>query len=104
MSLISDSATDTSSQDGYIIRYLNAWLIPGVTIYALTFGCVKGVFYNLGFWLPNYLDNLHTTDVALIVSMIDLGTIFGAIIIWLKKIIPYIYSLVTWDIIWIKEP
>lgn len=61
---------------------MKAWFIPGVAIYALTFGCVKAVFYILSFWLPNYLDNLHTTDVALIVSMIDFGTIFGSIIIW----------------------
>jgi hypothetical protein len=45
---------------------------------------VKGVFYILSFWLPNYLDGLEITNVALIVSMIDFGTIIGAIAIWYR--------------------
>jgi OPA family glycerol-3-phosphate transporter-like MFS transporter 3/OPA family glycerol-3-phosphate transporter-like MFS transporter 1/2 len=63
-------------------RYLKAWLYPNVAIYALAFGCVKGVFYIFTFWLPNYLNNLQISNVALIVSMIDIGSIFGAISIW----------------------
>jgi OPA family glycerol-3-phosphate transporter-like MFS transporter 3/OPA family glycerol-3-phosphate transporter-like MFS transporter 1/2 len=58
------------------------WLVPGVALYALAFGCVKAVYYILGFWLPNYLDNLGVSHTTFIVSMIDVGTIPGGILVW----------------------
>ena len=32
--------------------------MPGVMIYAFSFGCIKAVQTVLGFWLPAYLDSL----------------------------------------------
>ena len=63
----------------------SAYFVPGVAIYALAFGCIKGVFYILTFWLPTYLDenpSIPSKDVAWITSMTDVGSIPGGIIIW----------------------
>lgn len=54
-----------------------------MAIYALAFGCIKAVYYILGFWLPSYLNNLRKiNNVALVTSMIDVGSIPGGIIVW----------------------
>lgn len=47
----------------------------------MSFGCVKAVYYILGFWLPSYLDTNHVPDVAWITAQIDVGSIPGGIII-----------------------
>lgn len=38
------------------LTYFTVWLVPGVALYAIAFGFVKSVYYNVGFWLPDYLD------------------------------------------------
>lgn len=53
-----------------------------MAIYAVAFGCIKAVFQVLGFWLPNYLDNLNISHVAFINIMIDLGAMLGGITMW----------------------
>ncbi|CAD8076255.1 unnamed protein product [Paramecium primaurelia] len=65
------------------LNYFNAWFVPNVALYAFAFGCVKAVYYILGFWLPNYLDSKNVKDVAWITAMIDLGSIPGGILICL---------------------
>lgn len=64
------------------LNYFNAWFVPNVALYAFAFGCVKAVYYILGFWLPNYLDSKNVKDVAWITAMIDVGSIPGGILIW----------------------
>ena len=40
------------------LSFFKAWTMPGVMIYAFSFGCIKAVQTVLGFWLPAYLDSL----------------------------------------------
>lgn len=61
---------------------ITAWTLPNVAIYAFAFGCIKAVFYILAFWLPSYLEDNGVENVALVTSMIELGTIPGGIMIW----------------------
>ncbi|CAK91208.1 unnamed protein product (macronuclear) [Paramecium tetraurelia] len=83
------------------LNYFNAWFVPNVALYALAFGCVKAVYYILGFWLPNYLDSKNVKDVAWITAMIDVGSIPGGILICL---IGYYYNkraVITVPSLWI---
>ncbi|CAD8193679.1 unnamed protein product [Paramecium pentaurelia] len=63
------------------LKIWKAWLLPGVAIYALAFGCIKAISMIVGLWLPAYLDYLHVTYVALINIMLDLGAGFGGVIV-----------------------
>ncbi|CAD8110428.1 unnamed protein product [Paramecium sonneborni] len=65
------------------LNYFNAWFVPNVALYAFAFGCIKAVYYILGFWLPSYLDSKNVNDVAWITAMIDVGSIPGGILICL---------------------
>lgn len=67
------------------LKIWKAWLLPGVAIYALAFGCIKAISMIVGLWLPAYLDYLHVTYVALINIMLDLGAGFGGVIVWYNK-------------------
>lgn len=90
------------------LKIWKAWLLPGVTIYALAFGCIKAVSFAFGLWLPAYLDSLHISFVALINIMLDLGTAFGGVVVWYHKYFKqffgllllkksYYYSTITMD-------
>jgi OPA family glycerol-3-phosphate transporter-like MFS transporter 3 len=42
-------------KEGKGISFLEAWCIPGVIPYAMSYACLKSVNYALFFWLPFYL-------------------------------------------------
>ncbi|KAM3137181.1 hypothetical protein pb186bvf_010727 [Paramecium bursaria] len=71
------------------ITMLTAWKLPNVALYAFAFGCIKAVYYIIAFWLPSYLKDQGLPNVALITSMIEIGTIPGGILV--------IYAGVYWD-------
>lgn len=54
-------------------------------MYAFAFGCIKSVYYILGFWLPEYLNRNKVPDVAWITAMTDIGAAPGGIIIWYQS-------------------
>ena len=60
---------------------LTAWKLPNVALYAFAFGCIKAVYYIIAFWLPSYLKDQGLQNVALITSMIEIGTIPGGILV-----------------------
>ncbi|CAD8088638.1 unnamed protein product [Paramecium primaurelia] len=65
------------------LNYFTAWFVPNVAFYALSFGCVKAVYYILTFWLPAYLDSKNVPDVAWITAQTDVGSIPGGILVCL---------------------
>ena len=56
-------------------------------MYAFAFGCIKAVYYILGFWLPEYLNRNNVPDVAWITAMTDIGAAPGGIIIWYQLLL-----------------
>lgn len=55
---------------------------PRVPNYVISYGCLKGCFYGLLFWLPTLLD-AHTGPIAeqkgYITAMMDVGAVVGAL-------------------------
>ncbi|CAD8076330.1 unnamed protein product [Paramecium sonneborni] len=70
-------------QEQVQLSYFDAWFVPNVAMYAFAFGCIKAVYYILGFWLPEYLNRNNVPDVAWITAMTDIGAAPGGIIICL---------------------
>ncbi|DAZ93751.1 TPA: hypothetical protein N0F65_007377 [Lagenidium giganteum] len=62
------------------ISFLDAWCIPGVIPYSLSYACLKSVNYALFFWLPFYLTvqlGLDNSTADYFSMLYDLGQIFG---------------------------
>ncbi|CAD8160370.1 unnamed protein product [Paramecium pentaurelia] len=76
------------------LSYFDAWFVPNVAMYAFAFGCIKSVYYILGFWLPEYLNRNQVPDVAWITAMTDIGAAPGGIIIclWIGTVIMIIIN------------
>ena len=65
------------------IGFVQAFLIPGVIPYALSYACLKMVNYTFFFWLPTYLSQgLHWNDDVSdkLSNFYDIGGIIGGII------------------------
>lgn len=44
------------------VNFFNAWLLPGVALYALAFVCLKGTYLGLLYWLPSYIQNYSNLE------------------------------------------
>ena len=65
------------------VGFIQACLLPGVGLYALSFACLKMVNYSFFFWLPTYLSQgLHWDDKLSdrLSNFYDVGQIGGGIV------------------------
>ena len=65
------------------IGFIQACLLPGVLLYALSYACLKMVNYSFFFWLPTYLSQgLHWDDKLSdrLSNFYDIGGILGGIV------------------------
>lgn len=65
------------------ISFFQAWLIPGVLPYSLSYACLKMVNYAFFFWLPTYLtQGVHWSDKKSdeLSNFYDIGGITGGIV------------------------
>ena len=63
------------------VTFIEAWKIPGVIEYTLSYACSKFVNYAWMFWLPYYLDvvlGFSPLIIGLVMVMYELGAILGA--------------------------
>lgn len=67
------------------INFKNAWKIPGVLQYSLSYFCIKFSSYGLMLWLPLYLkndDNQYSDyEMASAAATLDIGNVIGGVMI-----------------------
>lgn len=62
------------------INLKDAFLIPGVLEYSLSFFCIKFCIYSFLLWLPRFLTEVYKFDkakIANIQTIFEIGTLFG---------------------------
>ncbi|TMW60401.1 hypothetical protein Poli38472_000443 [Pythium oligandrum] len=65
------------------ISFFDAWCIPGVIPYSLSYACLKSVNYALFFWLPFYLTvslDMDNAKAGMYSMLYDAGQIFGGFV------------------------
>ncbi|GLE01732.1 hypothetical protein PINS_up010566 [Pythium insidiosum] len=68
------------ARTGKGISFIEAWCIPGVIPYSLSYACLKSVNYALFFWLPFYLTvslRMESSKADLYSMLYDVGQILG---------------------------
>ena len=66
------------------VGFCQAFLIPGVLAYALSYACLKMVNYTFFFWLPTYLSqglHWHDDKSDALSNFYDIGGIIGGVFI-----------------------
>lgn len=65
------------------INFFNAWCIPGVIAYSVSYLCLKFANYGMMLWLPLFLQKYHgysDYETSSVAAMYDIGIIFGSIL------------------------
>ncbi|KAG1690859.1 hypothetical protein DVH05_027461 [Phytophthora capsici] len=78
-----ESADSTEETKPKGIGFIEAWCIPGVLPYSLSYACLKSVNYALFFWIPFYLTvSLHmdNSQAGSFSMLYDAGQIFGGFV------------------------
>lgn len=76
----SNSQRSTSIDEERPIGFIEAWLVPGVIPYALSYACLKSVNYVQFFWLPSYLSTyfkMSDANAAWYSMIYDVGQLLG---------------------------
>ncbi|CAI5742856.1 unnamed protein product [Peronospora destructor] len=79
-----DENTDTEDKTKSAgIGFFEAWWIPGVLPYSLSYACLKSVNYALFFWVPFYLTvslQMRNSQAGTFSMLYDVGQIVGGIV------------------------
>ncbi|EGZ15162.1 hypothetical protein PHYSODRAFT_561102 [Phytophthora sojae] len=65
------------------IGFFEAWCIPGVLAYSMSYACLKSVNYALFFWIPFYLTvslHMENSEAGSFSMLYDAGQIFGGFV------------------------
>ncbi|POM71664.1 Sugar phosphate exchanger [Phytophthora palmivora] len=65
------------------IGFFEAWCIPGVLPYSMSYACLKSVNYALFFWIPFYLTvslHMENSQAGSFSMLYDAGQIFGGFV------------------------
>ncbi|KAE8981012.1 hypothetical protein PR003_g18438 [Phytophthora rubi] len=65
------------------IGFFEAWCIPGVLPYSMSYACLKSVNYALFFWIPFYLTvslHMENSEANSFSMLYDVGQIFGGFV------------------------
>ncbi|POM72246.1 Sugar phosphate exchanger, partial [Phytophthora palmivora] len=65
------------------IGFFEAWCIPGVLPYSMSYACLKSVNYALFFWIPFYLTvslHMENSQAGSFSMLYDVGQIFGGFV------------------------
>ncbi|CAH0521175.1 unnamed protein product [Peronospora belbahrii] len=78
--MIKDAENETKSTT---IGFYEAWCIPGVLPYSLSYACLKSVNYALFFWIPFYLTvslQMENSEAGSFSMLYDVGQIAGGFV------------------------
>ncbi|KAG7385018.1 hypothetical protein PHYPSEUDO_002030 [Phytophthora pseudosyringae] len=78
-----EEGAETEEEKATGIGFLEAWCIPGVLPYAMSYACLKSVNYALFFWIPFYLTvslHMENSQADSFSMLYDAGQIFGGVV------------------------
>ncbi|CAG9315777.1 unnamed protein product [Blepharisma stoltei] len=88
-----DEEKDNSSQEQPSLSFIQAWMLPRVAVYALTYACVKLLNYSMLMWLPFILDkhiNVNKNLIGAMANLYDIGGLVGGFIFgWITDRLGY---------------
>mmetsp|Transcript_27439 Transcript_27439/g.27073 ORF Transcript_27439/g.27073 Transcript_27439/m.27073 type:complete len:196 (-) Transcript_27439:354-941(-) len=81
--LLLNTNSETKKEPKKILTFWQAWLLPGVINYSLSFASVKTLNYNILMWLPYYLHDDYGIDrnsIGIMANLYDVASLVGVFI------------------------